>query len=179
MRASEDELKALMIKGLDGDALAHQALLGALAPLLRAFFGRRLRQTPAEVEDLMQEALIAVHTRRMSYDRGRPFTSWAYSIARYKLFDHLRRRRVDLSIEGLEELIGVPGFEAESAAAIDVESLLELLPAKQRRAIRATKLEGLSVAETARAAGISESDVKVSVHRGLKALAQRLKDEQA
>jgi RNA polymerase sigma factor (sigma-70 family) len=175
VRASEDELKALMIKGLDGDALAHQALLAALVPLLRAFFGRRLRQAHDDVEDLVQEALIAIHTRRISYDRERPFTSWAYAVARYKLFDHLRRRRADLSIDGLEELLGTEGFEAESAAAIDVDSLLELLPAKQRRAIRDTKLEGLSVAEAAHRGQMSESDVKVSVHRGLKALAKRLR----
>lgn len=50
-----------------------------------------------------------------------------------------------------------------------------MLPPKQARTLRATKLEGYSTAEAASAAGIGESDVKVSVHRGLKALAARLK----
>jgi DNA-directed RNA polymerase specialized sigma24 family protein len=42
--------------------------------------------------------------------------------------------------------------------------------------IRATRLEGLSVAETATRERIGESDVKISVHRGLRLLATRVKD---
>jgi len=40
MRASEDQLRALMISGLDGNAADHAALLRALAPCLEAL-GRR------------------------------------------------------------------------------------------------------------------------------------------
>ena len=39
------------------------------------------------------------------------------------------------------------------------------------------KLEGLSVAETARATGMSEAAVKVGVHRGLKALAALIRED--
>jgi len=39
--------------------------------------------------------------------------------------------------------------------------------------IRATRIEGMSVAEAATADGIGESDVKISVHRGLKTLMAR------
>ena len=38
-----------------------------------------------------------------------------------------------------------------------------------------TQLEGLSVVETARLTGLSESAVKVGIHRGLKALAARFR----
>jgi RNA polymerase sigma-70 factor (ECF subfamily) len=41
------------------------------------------------------------------------------------------------------------------------------------------KLEGLSVIEAARAAGMSESAVKVGVHRGLKALAKMIRGDDA
>ena len=40
---------------------------------------------------------------------------------------------------------------------------------------RYVKLEGLSVVETARLTGLSESAVKVGVHRGLKALAAKIR----
>jgi hypothetical protein len=39
------------------------------------------------------------------------------------------------------------------------------------------KIEGLSVAETARLTGMSQSAVKVRVHRGLKALAAKIRSE--
>ncbi|WP_439815867.1 sigma-70 family RNA polymerase sigma factor [Zavarzinia sp. CC-PAN008] len=175
MQIGENELKAWMVQGLAGDAAAHRALLSALAPLLRGYFARRMGAGAADVEDLVQDTLIAIHSRRMTYDPDRPFTVWAYAIARYKWIDSLRRRRRHVPLEGLEEVLPGAEFEAASGARMDIERLLATLPPKQAGAIRATRIEGLSVAEAAAAAGLSEPDIKVSVHRGLKSLAARLK----
>jgi RNA polymerase sigma-70 factor (ECF subfamily) len=177
MQVTEDQLKCWMTGGLDGDAAAHEALLRALVPLLRGFYRRRLRGADDDAEDLVQETLISVHTRRASYDRDRPFTAWMYAIARYRLIDHLRRRRASVSIEDVEAILIVEGFEEATSARLDVSAMLSTLSPKQARAIQDTHLEGLSVAEAAARAGIGESDVKVSVHRGLKALAARIKGE--
>lgn len=174
VRANEHDLRELMIGGLAGDAGAQRTLLRALAPMLRAFFTRRLRGAEDDVEDLVQDVLIAIHTRRATYDPARPFTAWAYAIARYKMIDHLRRRKQDIPLIDLEDVLAGPGFEDATAAQIDVDRLLGDLPPKQAAAIRATKIDGLSVSETAERAGISESDVKVSVHRGLKTLGRRV-----
>ena len=174
MRASEEQLRTLMIGGLDGDAAAYNALLRTLVPLLRSFFGRRMFGAADDVEDLVQETLVAIHGRRGTYDRERPVSAWVYAVARHKMVDHFRRNRRTVPIEGLDEILLTEGFEDAVAARMDVGRLLEGLPAKQAQAIRATKVEGLSVAEAADAAGISQVDVKVSVHRGLKALAMRL-----
>ena len=175
MLVSERELRDLMVQGLDGDAAAHAALLSALVPLLRAFFRRRAGTASDEVEDLVQETLIAVHSRRATYDRSRMFSAWLFAIARYKMIDHFRRRRRECPVEDLAEMLIEEGFEDANAAQLDVQRLLEGLPAKQANAIRDTHLRGLSVAEAASQAGIGESDVKVSVHRGLKALAARIR----
>lgn len=43
--------------------------------------------------------------------------------------------------------------------------------------IRQVRLEGLSVAETAASGGKTEAMVKIGVHRGIKALAARLRGE--
>lgn len=174
MRANEDQLRAWMIGGLDGDAAAHASLLRALVPLLRSFYRRRMSAGPDDIEDLVQETLIAVHTRRATYDRDRVFAAWLFAIARYKMIDQFRRNRRTVPIEGLEDMLVAEGFEESSIARMDIDDLLSSLPAKQARAIRATRLDGASVAEAASAAGIGESDVKVSVHRGLKALAARI-----
>ncbi len=169
-RATEVELKARMLEGLEGSASAHNALLRSIAPLLRSFFSRRIHGDFADVEDLVQETLIAIHTRRGSFDRDRAFTPWLFSIARHKLVDHFRRGFRHQPIEGLEDILVAEGFEESSNAAMDVERLLGTLPAKQARAIRETKIQGLSVADVAVRAGMSISDVKVSVHRGMKSL---------
>jgi len=174
MRTSEQQLKAWMIGGLDGRAADQAALLRALAPLLRSFYRRRASGDDDDVEDLVQETLIAVHVRRATFDRDRPFTAWLFAIARYKMIDHFRRHRRLCPIDGLDELADDADFATASAAGIDIERLLDTLPDKQAGAIRATRLDGLSVAEAAAARGIGASDVKVSVHRGLKALARRV-----
>jgi len=173
MATSEAELKALMIGSLDGDALAHGLLLRALVPLLQTFYRRRMADS--DVDDLVQDTLIAVHTRRETFDRDRPFTAWLYAIARYRAIDHYRRRRQTVAIEDVEAILVAEGFEEATNARMDVDTLLLTLSPKQARAIRDTHVDGKSVAEAAAGAGIGESDVKVSVHRGLKALSARIK----
>jgi RNA polymerase sigma factor (sigma-70 family) len=170
-QVTEDRLKGLMLRGLEGDAAAHRMLLSNLAELLSAFFKRRVINAPFDADDLVQETLIAVHNRRMSYDPSRPFMAWAFAIARYKLADAYRRYNARVT-EPLEAAVDVSAEdESEGASArMDLERLIGELPAKQREAIRYTKIQGLSVAEAAERSGLSESFVKVSVHRGLKRL---------
>ena len=173
MIARENEMKAAMLRALDGDAVAYDSLLRSLVPQLRSFFRRRISDEDI-AEDLVQETLIAVHSKRATFDRARPFTAWLYAIARYKLADHFRRSyRLRPSEELTDDLAG-PDFEPASTALIDIERLLDGLPAKQEAAIRATRITGLSLGEAAAAAGISESDAKMSVYRGLKRLSARV-----
>jgi RNA polymerase sigma-70 factor, ECF subfamily len=175
MVANETELRALMRASMGGDAVAHRTLLSRLSVSLRAYYkGRlaRIGRSAEEAEDLMQEALMAIHTRRHTYDPAEPLMSWVYAIARYKLIDHLRRTRAsmaDLPIEDAEEVMAQDDYVA-TESAYDLTKLLSQLPDKMRRAIQSVKLDGLSVAEAASHCGMSESAVKVNVHRGLKAL---------
>lgn len=176
MSLPETQLKAWMLAALDGDAAAYRALLAALTPHLRAYYARRLAR-PADAEDLVQETLIAIHTKRSSYDRGQPFTAWLHAIARYKLVDHFRRVRVRRTLP-LEDADSVLADEDHGAAeaARDVEQLLQKLPPARRALIRDVKIEGLSTAEAAAKTGMSESAVKVGVHRGLKALSRLIRE---
>ena len=176
MQTAEARLRALMILGLEGDAAAHSALLTELARLLRSYYGKRLSQDSADIEDLVQETLIAVHTRRESYDRDRPFMAWAFTIARYKMIDEMRRRgdRVAVPIDEANSLFADDVYEA-IGARMDLEHLMEDLPEGQRQSIRGVKVDGLSVAEVARKTGLSPSNVKVGIHRGLKSLINRAK----
>lgn len=164
-----------MVDSLEGDKTSHEALLRVLLPLLRAYFRGRLRGQTADVDDLVQETLIAVHHRRTSYDREKPFSAWLFSIAKYKSIDHFRRARKHEALHDMEHLLITDGFEDASNARLDIEDLMAALPEKQARAIRDTKITGLSVAEAAGGAEISESDVKVSVHRGIHSLMRRIK----
>lgn len=146
-------------------------LLLHLAKRLRNFHRRRLNADEAEVEDLVQETLLAIHTRRATYDPSQPFTAWAYALARYKLIDHLRRQRLRTTqpIDDCEELFSESDASGQEAAR-DLATLLAQLPSAQREAIRLTHIEGYSVAEAAERSGQSIASVKVGTHRGLKKL---------
>lgn len=179
--ADETQLRNLLLKGLAGEEAAHRAFLTEAAALLRGFFRNRLRNAPEDAEDLVQETLLALHTRRDSYDPQYPLTAWMYAIARYRLIDHVRRvrrRGVHNSIDDHDIGEADPEYEASDARR-DVSTLLERLPAKQQAAIRLVKLEEKSVKEAAALTGYSESDIKISVHRGLKTLSRLLGAETA
>jgi len=178
--AGEDRLKSLLLRGLAGDAAAYHDCLKELSAHLRAFLRRRLARLPDEVEDLLQETLLAIHNQRHTYDAGQPLTAWVHAIARYKLVDLLRRRAVREALnDPLDDEIELfVASDAEAAdARRDVAGLLDRLPDRQRLPIIHMKLEGLSVTETARRTGMSESAVKVGVHRGLRALAAMMREE--
>ena len=167
-----------MVRGLGGDAAAYHDFLKELSAHLRAFLRRRLASLPDDVEDLVQETLLAVHNQRHTYEADQPLTAWVHAIARYKLVDLLRRRAGrEMLTDELDDEIEVfaASDEAASDAKRDVAKLLEQLPDRHRLPIQYVKLEGLSVVEAAKKCGMSESAVKVGVHRGLKALAVLIK----
>ncbi len=180
MGANEARLRGLLVRGLDGDAAAYHAFLKDLSAHLRAFLRRRLARLPDEVEDLVQETLLAIHNQRHTYDPGQPLTAWVHAIAKYKLVDLMRRRASrDMLNEPLDEENDLfSSADADAAdARRDVAKLLEQLPDRHRLPIVHMKLEGRSVVETARITGMSASAVKVGVHRGLKALAAKVRGE--
>jgi RNA polymerase sigma-70 factor (ECF subfamily) len=169
----EHRLRGLMLAGLAGEAAPYRLLLDELSRLLRAYYARR---APAgvDIEDLVQETLIAVHTRRATYDTAQPFTAWAYAIARYKLIDALRRGRAHLRapMEAADALFVAPEADAAMAGR-DLERVLADLPERTRDLIRETRIEGLSTREAALKHNMSEGAVKVAVHRGLKGLSAK------
>jgi RNA polymerase sigma-70 factor, ECF subfamily len=182
MTNRETELKALMLAGLEGDAASHRALLDRLSGLLRGYYKVRLARIgrgPTEAEDLVQEAVLAIHFKRHTYDPGEPLTPWVHAIARYKLIDFLRRTRTSLADVPLEAADKVTAQDDNLSAesTFDLNRLMQRLPEKMRCSIQAVKLDGQSVAEAATRCCISESGVKMNIHRGLKTLANLIARE--
>jgi RNA polymerase sigma-70 factor (ECF subfamily) len=181
--SAESELRALMLASRNGDAASYRSLLEKLSAQLRSYFKgqlSRVNRGGAEAEDLVQETLLAVHTRGHTYDPSQLFTPWVYAIARYKLVDYLRRTRTsskDVQVSETDELSG-PDDRGQVESNLDLSKLLAELSPKLRRAIQYVKLDGLSVSEAANRCGMSESAIKVSVHRGLKALARAVSREE-
>ena len=174
MRADEASLARLMTLSQQGDKQAYAALLEACQRWLRGYYARRI--APSQLDDLVQETLIALHNKRASWDPARPFLPWLAAIARYRWVDHLRRLYRHDTSELHEELLGQDD-EPAIAARISLDRLLGLLPSAQAQAIALVKIEGLSIAEASTQTGQSESLVKVNIHRGLKKLGVLIEKE--
>lgn len=177
----EAELAPLWRRAHRGDDPAYRAALACIAKRLRAYFRRRTQSRPDDLEDLVQETLLALHLQRGTWDESIPVSAWVHAIARHKLVDLWRRqgRREALieSIDDIDDAALPEAAEDAGPARRDLAKLLQALPDAQRRAIELTKLEGLSVAEACARTGASESAIKVQVHRGLKKLAALVRGE--
>lgn len=171
----ERRLKPLWQLALAGDNAAYEQALVLMAQRLRVLFRRRLTAMPDEVEDLVQETLMAIHLKRSSYDDRYPVSAWVLSIGKYKLVDFWRRHgRRDALHDDIEQTDpqDLAEIEQEPGTSRDLEKLLQTLPQAQRTAIELTKLQGMTVVEAASQTGMSVSAIKVNVHRGLQRLSR-------
>src|SRR5258708_38793794 len=150
--SDEKERRTLMLAGLDGDAAAHKALLTRVSAHLRAYFKGQLVRVgrgPADAEDLVQETVIGLHTRRHTYDRSQLFTPWVYAIARYSLIDYLRRTKssaMEVPVEEADQVLAVDDPQSVESS-LDLEALMSQISPKVSQVIRYVKLEGLSMNE--------------------------------
>ena len=178
MQDIEHELHAQWMQAQSGSTACYEQVLHTLSVYVRNFLRRRLFSRQQDIEDLVQETLLAIHQKRHTYLPDQPLTAWVYAIARYKLIDYLRvQSRQDSKHDNIDDWVDALWTHSATEAADarhDVTHMLALLPEPQRRVIAHTKLEGLSIEETAQLTGQSAANVKVSVHRGLKLLAQKL-----
>jgi RNA polymerase sigma factor (sigma-70 family) len=169
---ANDPCSVWMSANLDGEDPSIVYLLQAIRAILESFYSRRMASDRADVEDLVQDTLIAIYQYRDSYDCTRSLRGWLFGIAHHKLIDYFRSQRshVRLDLDVAEHFLVNEGSESDVATNLDIERLLATLPSKQANVIRDTRITGMTAAESAARWHMGESDVRVSVHRGLKAL---------
>ena len=169
--AARDEWGGLMIAAQNGHGGAYRRLLGEISDWLHHYFQRRLPH--GDVDDAVQETLLAIHRRRHTYDPQYPLRPWLAAITKRKWIDQLRGHL--RSPDSLGEIeVPVSDHGPAVRAAILLEHLLAEVKPAQAQVIKLVKLHGASVEEAARASGQSPSLVKVNVHRGLKRISRSL-----
>lgn len=162
-----------------GDEEAYRSLLEDLLPFVRRQVRSRI-SAPVDAEDVVQNALIAIHRGRHTYQPERPFGPWMRTVVRHCMIDWFRERgrRAAREVAVAEpELFAEPEVAAEPGSqqlSAPVVAALEALPPKQREAVELIHLHGLSVAEASLRAGVSPGALKVRAHRGYRALRIRL-----
>lgn len=175
----EDRWGAAMAAAQRGDEDAYRSLLQELLPFVRRQVRSRIH-APADAEDVVQNALIAIHRGRHTYRSERPFGPWLRTLVRNCMIDWFRERgrRAARETAVEEPELFSAGVRDEEPGAGDLApalaAALAALPAKQREAVELLHVEGLTVAEAAVEAGITPGALKVRAHRGYRALRARL-----
>jgi len=187
---------ALMAESQAGDKEAFQCLLTEISTVIERFCLKRAGYLGV-TEDVVQETLIAIHRYRQSYDPDRSFRRWMFAIAKHKLVDAIRKRtKYDHADDFYEVFVTNPGALPYSTIggqmsdhalykAHNVEYGMEerkgqltvalrQLPSKYREAFRLVKMEGFSVRGAAAELGVTESAVKVRVHRAFKMIVKKI-----
>lgn len=137
--------------------------------------------------DIVQEAFVRLWRRRDELmDDDAQIRGLVYTIARNYRIDLARKAgREVLQAEITDEDLGMPpsaprpGEAEDENAALRRRLLAALaeLPPTLREAFTLFQIAGLSVREVARQTNVSESNVKVRIHRAKMRLRERLKVE--
>src|SRR5687768_1391852 len=180
----ERHLAELMRRAQAGDAEAYVELLQNITPRLRRVV-RKQRHFLAdeEIEDLVQDILLSLHSVRATYDPARPFMPWLLAIARNRLADGARRysrtEAKEIRIDDLAVTFSAESTNTSAEVYGDPDALrqaIQALPAGQRDAIEMLKLREMSLKEAAAATGMSVGALKVATHRAMNALRKLLKE---
>jgi RNA polymerase sigma-70 factor (ECF subfamily) len=137
-----------------------------------------------DAEDVAAEAWldIARDLRRFRGDAG-GFRGWTATIARHRALDHLRRQKVRPRSAFLDpallELPGELSTHEQAVESITTQQALGLiagLPQDQAEAVLLRVVVGLTAPTAARVLGKRPGAVRSAAHRGLKRLAEQLRE---
>lgn len=169
---NESELARLMRAAIAGDERAYGEFLRRTACLVRLFAQPKVMRSGIDPEDIVQETLLAIHVKRHTWRDDEPVMPWIYAIARHKLVDAFRRRGRRQEIDIAEIAESFAEREPETISEREIGRALDTLAPGQRSVVAAVSVEGRSISETASTLGMSETAVRVALHRGLTAISR-------
>jgi len=163
-----------------GESSAFSALYTAYVGKIYRFIALKVSSVQ-EAEDLTHEVFLKALSNIRKYEkRGASFTSWLYEIARNKVIDHYRTKKVNVGLEVIDaEIVSedVPltqtldnEFQNER-----VRQAILALPEEYQTVLILRFTEDLSPKEIAKIVGKSEGSIRVTQHRALERLKQLLK----
>lgn len=135
---------------------------------------RRTSNCPEDADDALQDAMLSVHRRAVSFRHDAAVTSWLHRIVVNACLDRMRRNKTQSTVPLDAEIGAIPDRSAQVETAVMVRRALLLLPAEQRAAVVVVHMHGYSIADAARRFGVAEGTVKSRCARGRTRLAALL-----
>jgi RNA polymerase sigma-70 factor (ECF subfamily) len=180
-KTRDAEWSTLMRAALAGDEAAYRKLLDNLSRFLRGVVRRGFAGVGIardDVEDVVQDVLLAIHLKRHTWDPAMPLGPWVLAIARNKMIDGLRRRgrRPEVAID-LQQFDIEGEDQQASIDAHDVQRVLSGLSERNRDIVQSISIDGHSARDVADRLGMTEVAVRVALHRSLKTLADTYQEK--
>ena len=180
--AQQDESAVAAVRG--GDAGRYRELVERHERRVFAVAWSRLGDA-ALAEEVAQEAFIRAYRRLWLLGDGAKFSGWIATITRRLAINFGLRHRRELNkrerwaLENFNEAVpeNVANESESPHSSETLRQTLAELPAAHRECLVLFYLEGKSGAEAATALGISESALRVRLHRARAAMRERLEEK--
>lgn len=182
--AADVDLSAAVAAAQRGDEESFRLVYRTVQPLLLRYLHALVGD---DAEDVASEAWLQI-TRDLGSFRGDfdGFRGWAATIARHRAMDHVRRVRrrpsVAVPVEDFHHLaddadpamLAIQNMSTQSAIR-----LISTLPREQAEAVLLRVMMGLDTAAAGRVLGKRVGAVRTAAYRGLRRLAERLREAEA
>lgn len=135
---------------------------------------------PMDAEDAAQESFVRAYTQLSTYNPEHKFSSWLLSITAHHCIDLLRRRkRMDNHLQALARERPAEASPdtalTEKESRVGVQRLVATLPVSYRAVLVLHYWHDLPCAEIAQMLSLSETCVRVRLHRARHLLAAKMR----
>lgn len=146
------------------------------SPIIFSFIASRL-QNASEAEEVLQDTFFRIHKYILKYDPSQNAMSWTFTIARNCLLDCIAKRKKLTEIK--EEAHRVSEMQTiennfQQEAHDQLQHLLSLLPAEERRLLEERFFAEISYEELAKTQGVTPAGVRQRISRIVRKLRQNL-----
>ncbi|GHG73404.1 hypothetical protein GCM10010919_26160 [Alishewanella longhuensis] len=171
-----NEWPALLQRAQQGDKQAYHTFLKAVVPFLRMRARRYV--APQQLDDFVQDVLLTLHRILHTYQGDLPVEPWLSGILKHKHYESWRQTAQERTQSLAEDESWHPTVELDEDEQYSaVSRLLAPLSEVQAQALYATKVEELSITETATLLQRSAVWVKVNVYRAIQLLRTELAEK--
>lgn len=183
--ASDQQLVSL---ASEGDAVAFEQLFNRYRDSMRQLYTQRLGVGQDDADDLLQETFIKVYLNLSRYNSVYTFGQWIYTIARNTFFDHVRKRRGDISIDtlptgGAAPLVPQSNSPTPEESVINSQQQAQLehhlgrMTPRYRRLIELRFFREYSYEEISSELNLPMGTVKTQIHRAREQLCRFIAEQ--
>ncbi|HAP38046.1 TPA: hypothetical protein DCQ19_04180 [Candidatus Shapirobacteria bacterium] len=83
----------------DGDKEKYSEIVERYEKKMFYYIKRMINQADEEVEDLVQEVLVAAYENLAGFDTKKKFSSWIYRIAHNKAIDYFKKKKMNIDVD--------------------------------------------------------------------------------